>query len=265
LTKTTVRRLARAAAALALCASAAASARADAIPQAPHGRPLEYEADENFIANEGLFSPVVETSERWQYVHQLPYKDVMVGSYARVDRCLKVGAFYELQYGARHNDDWAQAIPGGAFGWRNTIGRPESLFILDATPRAQLSFLPGGNWTASLKTRYEYNLYNREETLKLEPELDWFWLDGLTPVATFSLRYQTYLALNFADALVYERWWYAAALWHATPWLSVGPQVGLRDEIWTTSSEFRSANPGARYSVTYKSWVPGLVLVARLP
>jgi len=262
LTKTTVRRFVRAAAAAAL-AAAAAPAFADPIPQTPHGRALEYEADENFLANEGVFQPVVEGTERWQYVHQLPYKDVLAGSYVRVDRWLKIGAFYEEQYGARHNDDWAQT-PSGGWGWRNTIGRPESLLILDATPRVQWSFLPGGNWTASLKTRYEYDLYDREETLKLEPELDWFWMDGLTPVATVSLRYQTYLALNFADSPVYERWWYAAALWHATPSLSLGPQVGLRDEIWTTSTQFRSANPGARYAVTYKSWVPGIVLVARI-
>jgi hypothetical protein len=260
LTRTTASRLALAAA-LALAASAA---RADAIPAAPRGRPLEYEADESVFANAGFFEPVAEGTERWQYNRQLPYKELLVGSYARVERHLKLGAFYGLQYGARHNDDWGQT-PSGGWGWRNTIGRPESLLILDATPRTQLSFLPGGNWTASLKTRYEYDLYNREETLKLEPELAWFWMDGLTPRATFFLRYQTYLALNFADAPVYERWWYVAALWHASPWLSVGPQLGLRDEIWTTSSEFRSANPGARYSVTYRSWVPGVALSARLP
>ncbi len=262
--RTTARILGRALGALALAAAAAAAARADAIPAAPGGRALEYEADENFFASAGRFEPVVEGTERWQYNDQLPYKDVMLGSYARVERHLKIGAFYELQYGARHNDDWAQT-PSGGWGWRHTVGRPESLIVLDATPRTQLNFLPGGNWTASLKTRYVCNLYDREETLQLEPELSWFWMDGLSPVATVSLRYQTYLALNFADSPVYERWWYVAALWHATPWLSVGPQLGLRDEIWTTSSEFRSANPGARYAVDYRAWAPGLTLSARLP
>lgn len=245
-------------------AALAAPAVADPIPSSPGGRLLEYEADESLTSRAGIFEPIVDATQRWQYTGQQPYKDAMFGSYARVDKYLKLGAFYRLQYGARHNDDWVQT-PGGGWGWRNTVGRPESVAVLDATPRVQLGFLPGGNWVASLKTRYEYDLYDREETLKLEPELAWFWMDGLAPVATVFLRYQTYLALNFADSLVYERWVYLSALWHARPWLSFGPQIGLRDEIWTTSSQFRSVNPGAHYSVLYRSWVPGVALSARLP
>lgn len=263
--RTTARGLLVAVAALAGLAAGAGAAATDPIPQFSGGRRPDYEADEILTARTGVLEPLVDASQRWQYKGELPYKDVLVGSYVRAEEHLKLGAFYRLQYGARHNDDWSQATPSSPWGWRNTTDRPESVLVLDATPRARLPFLPGGNWTGSLKLRYEYNLFDREETLKVEPELAWFWLDGLTPRATVFLRYETDLALNFGDARVWARWWYLAALWHAKPWLSLGPQVALRDETWTTSSPWRASNPGSSYTVLYRSWVPGFTVVARLP
>jgi hypothetical protein len=263
-TRTTAERLLRAAAAVAALSACAARAGADPIPSAPRGRLLEYETDEALSTKAGLFEPIVEGAERWQYSDQLSYKDVAAGSYVRVEKHLKLGAFYRLQYGARHNDDWNQT-PSGGWDWQVNNNRPESVLVLDATPRAQLDFLPGGNWVGSLKTRYEYDLYDREETLKLEPELDWFWMDGLAAIATVALRYECDAPLNYGSTAFNGHWWYLAYLWHARPWLTLGPQVSLRDEIWTTSSQFRSANPGASYSVYYRGWAPGFTLSARLP
>jgi len=245
-------------------AAVAARAGADAIPQTPHGRALEYEADESITTEDWIFQPIAEGTERWQYNRQLEYKDVMAGSYVRLLKNLKVGAFYRLQYGDRHDDDWAQT-PNGKWAWQNTVDRPESVAVLDVTPRFQLPFLPGRNWVLGLKTRYEYNAFDREETLKLEPELDYFWMNGLEPRATFILRYQTYLPLNWGQTAVYERWLYLAGLWHATSWLSIGPEVSLRDEIWTTSSQWASANPGSAYKVLYRAWAPGVFLAVRIP
>jgi hypothetical protein len=261
LTKTTTDRAAALAAAL-LCAAAARAFAADPTPVSPGGRPVEYEATESLFGHAGPFEPVAEADERWQYGGQRLYRAGTFGSYARVERHLKLGAFYRLQYGVRHDDDWVNN-PAGKWVWADPTSRPESVLVLDATPRTSLPFL-GEGWTLSLKLRDEHNFYNRQNSLLLAPELAWFWMDGLNPRATIFFRYEAWLPLNWGETRVYERWWYLAGLWHAAPWLSVGPSVALRDETWSASSQYRSANPGADYKVLYRSWVPGLTVVARL-
>lgn len=252
-----IRTIASAAAlALALCVAAQAAPA----PQPPRGRQLEYEAAERGFARVGPVEPMAELFERWQYDGQKPYRSAMLGAYGRVERHLKLGAFWKLQYGARHDDDWRRT-PQAAWLWRDTSRRPENLFVLDATPRAELSWLPG-HWTASFKARYEHNLFDGQQVLELQPELAWFWLDGLRPRATVFLRHGTDLALNFGEALVWRRWWYLAALWHAGP-VSFGPQAALRDETWSASRDFQKFSPGADYKVLYRSVVVGATLVAR--
>ncbi len=264
MTRTITDRLRRAGAAAALLLSAvAASAAVDPIPQAPIGRPVEYESTQALFGRAGIFEPEAQTTERWEYGGQRLARELTVGSYARIEKHLKVGAFYRLQYGARHDDDWTND-PAGHWIWRHTLERPESVFVLDATPRVALSFLPGGDWVASVKLRAEHDFFDRQNTALVSPELAWFWMDGLTPVATVSLREETWLPLNWGETRVSSYWWYLAALWHAQPWLSVGPLVALRDETWSTSSDYRSQNPGADYKVRYRSWILGGNLVVHL-
>jgi hypothetical protein len=265
LIKTTAERAARTApGALALACALAAAAAGAPSPEAPRGRAVEYESSQALFGRAGAFEPLARAAERWQFDGLHPYKELTLGSYARVERHLKLGAFYRLQYGARHDDDWKNDAPG-RWSWRDTTDRPESVLILDATPRAALPFLPGGNWVGSLKVRGEHNLFNGQSSLLVAPELAWFWMDGLQPRATVFLRFESWFPLDFGETTVRERWWYLAGLWHARPWLSVGPSLALRDETWSTSAQFAAKNPGADYKVQWRSWMPGFELVARLP
>lgn len=262
MTKTIAERSRRAAAALLLLA--AARARAANVPQAPRGRPVEYEASERLMWRAGdVLQPMAEATQRWQYEGRRLYREGMAGTYARVARNLKLGAFYRLQYGARHDDDWTRN-PAGRWVWRDATSRPESVLVLDATPRVELPFLPGGRWTGALKVRWERNFFNAQNSLLAAPELAWFWMDGLEPRATVFLRSETWFPLNWGETTVYEQWWYAAALWHAKPWLSLGPQLALRDEVWSTSAPFRVKNPSVGYRTRYRAWIPGFTVVARL-
>jgi len=242
----------------------AASARAANMPPAPVGRPVDIEISERALERVGIFQPLAESTQRWQYEGRRLYREGMLGSYARVEKHLKLGAFYRLQYGARHDDDWVRNTQG-LWVWRDTTSRPESVLVLDATPRAELPFLPGGHWTGTLKLRYERNFTDAQNAFLAAPELAWFWMDGLTPRATVFLRYEAWFPLNFGRTAVYEQWWYLAALWHARPWLSLGPQIALREEVWSTSAEFRTLNPSLNYKTVYRSWVPGFAVTARLP
>lgn len=232
-------------------------------PQPPVGRAPEYEADERDFTPLGPIQAMGEVEQRWQYDGQLPYNSLMLGGYDRVESHLKLGAFWKLQYGARHDDDWVRTRTGG-WVWADTTRRPENLFVLDATPRATVPFLPG-HWVASLKTRFSHDLFDGQEVLEVDPELAWFWLDGLRPRATVFVREETDFALNFGESSAWRRWWYLAGLWHATPSISFGPQAALRDERWSTSSDFRTFSRGGTYNVLYRAWVFGGTLVARWP
>lgn len=248
--RTTVKLLA-----LILLAPAALAAPA---PTAPRGRIPEYEASARLIARAGRLEPLADLTQRWQFEGQRPQRSLTLGSYGRAHRNLKLGAFYRVQTGARHDDDWTKDGAGNWF-WRGTTNRPESVLVLDATPRASL----GGSVVGSLKVRYEHNFYNGQRALKLEPEVAWFWLDGLTPKATVFLRHGTYVPLNFGDRSVYERWWYLAGLWHPSASVSAGPSLALRDTFWTESSSYRDASGGGSYRVLYRSFVWGFTVLIR--
>jgi hypothetical protein len=228
------------------------------VPSAPRGRVAEYEAAARVIGRSGRLEPLVDLTERWQFDGLRPYRALTIGAYGRAHRNLKLGAFYRTQSGARHDDDWTNNGAGVWF-WRPTTNRPESVMVLDATPRASL----GARFVGSLKVRYEHNFFNGQRTLKLEPEVAWFWLDGLTPKATIFLRHGTYIPLNFGSRAYYERWWYLAGLWHPSDAVSVGPSVALRDVIWSTSDAYRAASGGGTYGVLHRSLVWAFTLVLR--
>lgn len=245
---------------LILLAGAAVAAPA---PESPGGRRPEYESSARLIGKAGRIEPLADLTTRWQYEGLRPFRSLTLGAYGRAHRNLKLGIFHRVQYGARHDDDW-MLLANGGWSWRGTTNRPEQILVIDATPRTLLPFLPG-KWTASFKVRYEHNFFNTQRTLKLEPELAWFWMDGLTPKATVFLRHGTYMPLNFGQkGRFYERWNYLAALWHARPGVSVGPSVALRDELWSTSADYRRASPGGEsYQSLYRSVVYGLTLIVR--
>lgn len=244
---------------LALLAPFAAAAPS---PESPRGRAAEYEASVRVLGKAGPFEPLADLSGRWQYEGLRPFRSLTLGSYGRVHKNLKLGVFWRTQSGTRHDDDWINTAPG-VWSWRITTNRPEQVLILDATPRLLLSFLPGGKWTGSLKVRYEHNFFDGHRTAKLEPEIAWFWMDGLNPKATIFARYEHYVPLNFGEGKFYERWWYLAGLWHASPDLSLGPSVALRDELWSTSDDYRRVTNGGSYKVLHRSLMWGFTVVLR--
>ncbi len=228
------------------------------VPQVPRGRVAEYEAAARVFGRAGILEPLADMHERWEFEGLRPYRALTLGTYARVHRNLKLGLFYRVQKGARHDDDWVTNNPG-EWSWRDTQNRPENLLVLDATPRVKL----GASITAAFKVRYEHNFFNNHSAIKLEPELAWFCLDGLRPRATVFVRYGDYRPLNFGSGSYYERWWYLAGLWHLDETMSFGPSVAFRDVQWSTSSDFRTASGGDAYRVVRRSVVWGLTLVVR--
>lgn len=226
------------------------------------GRPVEFETALRAFGPSGRWEPMGELVGRLQFEGRKISRSVTLGSYFKNAAWLKTGAFLRFQAGMRHDDDWIRS-PQGVWIWRDTENRTEPVLVLDASPRAKLSFLPGGNWLGLFKTRYEHNTFNKQNMVKLQPELSWFWMGGLEPKAHVALRYEADLAAGFGTEPIREQWVYLSALWHSPSGLIVGPTAALRDGVFETSSNFSSASGGRSYKARWHSYVLGLTAVYR--
>jgi len=196
------------------------------------------------------------------------YNGMTVGGYFRVLRNLKAGAFYRLQYGARHDDDWVDN--GGTWEWLDTSSRPEHVFIADATPRFLASVLPG-NVVFSIKNRYEVTLYDQDgvrnvlQSLFVRPGLTWFVLRDREPVMNLAVQYGMYVPLNFSESFWYQRGPYVNVLYHLATGLSLDASLGYQFVYWTESSDFDTAWPNNRYLVPiYQHWSIDLGVIYQL-
>ncbi|MBI2362662.1 MAG: hypothetical protein HYV15_04700 [Elusimicrobia bacterium] len=196
----------------------------------------------------GRWEPMGELAGHLRFEGRQAGRDLALGSYFRAAAPLKVGAFLRLQSGARHDDDWAKN-PLKIWEWRDTADRTEPVLVLDATPRAALQ---GAGLLGALKSRFEANLFNGEKALRLEPELSWFWMEGLAPKAHFALRYEALFALSFGSRALREQWVYASALRHGPGGLVIGPHAALGEQVFETSRAFKDAG-GSSYRARWKA------------
>ncbi|MBI5597319.1 MAG: hypothetical protein HY928_14590 [Elusimicrobia bacterium] len=227
---------------------AGAAAAAPPEPASPRGYPAEYEAALRAFGKSGRWEPMGELVGHLRFEGRQAGRDLSLGSYWRGPKALKAGAFLRLQSGARHDDDWAKN-PFRVWEWRDTADRTEPVLVLDATPRAALE---RAGLLGSLKSRFEANLFNGEKALRLEPELSWFWMEGLGPKAHFALRYEAVFALNFGAQALREQWVYLSALRHGPRGLVIGPHVALGEQVFETSRAFKDAG-GSSYRARWKA------------
>jgi hypothetical protein len=240
--------------------------------QAPQGV-VEFQGRTQVIANIGDVDLMLEGLGRSEYVDPTlrSFESLTLGGYYRLLKNLKVGAFYRLQAGAHHDNDWTHQIvasaPGGwDWGWNDTNARLEHLLMLDASPRFLLDFLPGRNWVFMLKGRYIYNTFQHEMSILARPELTWFWVQDRVPILNVSLSYDLYFPLNFGDTLIYQNYPYLTVLWHATPDLGIELSGAYKTIVWSTSKDpAYGANGGLPYDPVYfSSWVVSLGVVYNL-
>jgi len=199
-----------------------------------------------------------EVYDSWQ-TDSRNQRSVLLGSYYRLADNLKVGAFYLAQEGDRHDEDWIKGADG-TWQWANTNSRLENLFVLDASPRLMLGFLPGERWVGELKTRYFYNFFDSEQSLVLRPGLTYFWLKGGAPFLDFFLQYEMWFPLNFGHKTIYEDWAYLGALYHLADYAQLGGYVAYKQQFWSSTDAY-SGLTGNSYVVEGDSTVIGLLAV----
>ena len=102
------------------------------IPVPPQGV-VEFESRIAAFLKINDFQPLAELEARIEdEEHELRYMSLTLGSYYRLHKNLKVGAFYRVQRGERHDDDWLFTDPG--WKWENTRDRFEHLLMADVSP-----------------------------------------------------------------------------------------------------------------------------------
>ncbi len=189
------------------------------------------------------------------------FYEVQALLYYRLLKHLKVGAFYSLHLGDRHDDDWVQRADS-TWEWEDSGGRLESLAGVDLTPRVLLPFLPGRNWLFSQKIRYSYNFYNQEQTLLFRPELSYFLMKNRNPQWNFSAAYGIYFPLNFSDSLIYEQGPYLSLSRYLGDSLILSLFGDYRRRSWSSSRDSLAA--GDSYLVTEQSYRLGTSLIWRV-
>lgn len=185
------------------------------------------------------------------------YKSIMLGSYYRFFDNLRAGLFYQRQYGFRHDEDWFKD-PVTLWQWRNTNNRGEDLAILDVSPKMSLA----ENWTFEFKTRYEYNFFNSDRSLRLRPNLTYFYLRDGEPLASFFLQAEQVLGLNYGTHTVNERWLYLGGLYHYSPGLQFGLFAAQKWQQWSSTPNY-TAITGKTYTVDADSDILGLTLILK--
>jgi len=188
---------------------------------------------------------------------QIDYRHILAGSYYRFHRNIKIGAFYLLQAGTRHDNDWISLNPG--WEWADTVNRLENNIILDITPRCFVPYILNNNAVASLKIRYQYNFFNNHQTLLFKPGVNYFYMIDRKPVWSTSLSYSFYFPLNFSESLLYEHGPYVNFLYHINKLVKFEARANLHFRTWTTGED--SLALGDSYNVIENGLTIGLGII----
>jgi hypothetical protein len=247
---------------LLLCAASAAFA--DHIPVAPQGV-VELQGRTQLITTLDNLDLLAEGLGRLENENlAFGYRSLTVGAYFRVLPNLKLGAFYRLQAGARHDDDWVPNTPAPpGWVWEDTTGRLEHVAMLDVSPRFQLGSPGADTWVLMVKNRFIYDFTVDQMSFLVRPELTYFLIVDRVPILNASLSYEMYFPLNFGSTFLYEAYPYLTFLWHATPEIGVELGGAYKTTVWSTSAS-EAISPGTPYTVLYRRWEISLGAVISL-
>ncbi len=184
------------------------------------------------------------------------------GPYVRAHENLLIGAFYRLQRGIRHDDDWIWRNAG--WEWKDVTSRNEHLGIGDITPRFLAGFLPGKNWVFELKTRYLYNFTNDEQTITVRPGLMFYLFRDGIPFINFYLQYELYFPLNYGVTTIYEQWAYAGAIYHVSASVQLGVYGAYKRVTWGPSEDVDRLFPDEEYKVSSAYFIAGMMAIIRI-
>lgn len=226
---------------------------------------VELENSIRVFADIDKWDPMVDVTWRFQDDDfQFRYRALTLGSYYRVHENVKVGAFYRLQGGVWHDDDWVEIGNTDEWEWDDTNSRYESVLIGDVSPRFQIPQVPGENWVLMVKNRYFANLYNGDQTYLVRPGLTYFWIVDREPVINATLAYGLYFSLNYGDTATYKSALYLSGLYHIDETWKAELGIARERVTWSASEEALAASSSWDYVKDYRPWVVSLRAIVML-
>lgn len=185
-------------------------------------------------------------------------RTLTLGSRYRIHPNLKLGAFYQLAYGLRHDEDWVKI--NDRWQWRDTSDRNEDILMVELSPRTLLEFLPGETWSGELRIRFRHNLFNDNNTILLRPGLSYYWFRKGEIFMNFYLQHELYLPLNYGQSTLYQQWTYLGMIYHLAKNIKISPSLSIGKITWEHTDSFKTAT-GNTYSVKESFSNLGLTLI----
>jgi hypothetical protein len=232
---------------------------------------IEFSGRVALLMNTKWFDPMLEIQGHLEGPDKVfRYRAITVGSYVRPLPNLKLGVFYRLQAGVRHDDDWQRTGDTGTpWAWADTTGRAEHQLVVDISPRFLLPFLPGGDWVFMLKTRYHLSSQQLLQSILVRPTLSWFLMVDRMPVLTVAAAYGLYFPLNFGTFPLYQHGPYVEVLYHLGRFVKLELTGAWKAVIWSASRELLDSGveiPDGTFPLRYHAAVIGLgILVSVAP
>ncbi len=217
---------------------------------------------------------------------QLAEHHVKVGTYFQIVPNLHVGAFYSLERGVVHDDDWiftgtprVDNLDANFWKWRDTSTRFEHTVSFDITPRVKLA-LAEQTIILDLKCEYFRHFSASNDSVKFRPGISWLLKNEVgEPAATLYLQNEIYLefpvvALSVSQTpttppnawLLYENWLYGGVLFHLHESVTLGFSLAWKQMWWREGESYLARWPEAQnnYEVKYSALVFGLQIINRI-
>ena len=176
------------------------------------------------------FNLKVEAESGTRYTNK-NYSSIKVGSSYLLAKGLKLGAYISEHKGLRHQDDWI--VKGGDWFWDDTTQRSETISELGISYRKRKNelstFLYGSVFS------YEFNSFNGQTIIKLNPFAQKFILSKSKPDWSFKISLPLYIPVNFKSNLLYKRGVYISNVKHVSQSFLLSLSLKYLVESWGES------------------------------
>lgn len=179
------------------------------------------------------------------------YSHIKLGGNYRLSRFFKMGLYYRGQVNNRNPENWGRTNSG--WQWDESENGLEHVLATQLIGRTLL----GTQFRGELRAQYEVNTSNGQETLRLRPNLTYFWMRDGKHFGNLYVQYEQFLPLNFGNHEVNQKWTYLGFLYSMNDKSQVGVHVAFVEWDWSSSVEFKQVFPNDSYNISDQAFLLG--------
>jgi hypothetical protein len=189
-------------------------------------------------ANAGLriFKSIGRFTAKLEYQvgdkYEQRYSFYKIGTSYKLQKGLKLFAYYSGHRGLRHQDDWI-IKRSGYWDWTNTGDRLEHLVDLGVRYKFRPNEL--APYLFGLEGYYQFNDFNGQSIFIFEPSFHYFILEKGRPSWSYKAKVSLYHPLNFESEDLYKKGIYLSLNRHLNERLLISLSYRYLDESWAES------------------------------